>query len=710
MKPIILLAYCSISLLITLYVGASSGHAASNPPTELHCEWRVNPKYVADRAPELTWKAEPQTAYRLLVSQSRSALTEKRGDVWDSGKVMSKLSIVEYAGQPLENNTTYFWTVQIWNEARQAGGFSPVQQFAIKFAALPSRLPHIRTFLNFGSDPETIAKQYDLTFRREAKEFRKEILTFNYSLLATMVIQSEKTEMLERFCVKNGLTESGIDEEMFLHFARDTNITLHVGAERAENPRETRLVPGWGPANDRNGDGIVDDEEFASLVHPDATARRMQDARVPIYYWGPPNDDFVMNVGHPEYQRFLAEEYVSMQLQGYDGMYVDTTPPQVPGPGGKAEILEYPISDKWFLDMLRLLARIKMVHPDNPVTANNWRAKPFVIDGTQWEGWLNITSSVTAVESRLQTTVDLEKRGKIQLAQYNPVYDEKTSSFGRKAPVTKDRDRLYALATYYLIQGDYTYFGYGQHPYAGSERMWFPAIEVDIGKPVGEYFIFDEGGKLPPEGENLLHNGGFEKELQGWERADPVEIDFKIKRSGKASVKIASPSITTNNINKQYVTLEPHTTYTLFGWMRTENIAGSPGAQIYLYEFDDSQSSLQQINVTGTTNWKLYRIAFTTGEDATGRINFRVYGATGTAWFDDITLVKGSYVHWKVFARKYEKGLVLVKPTPGGQFGDDTATEHELSRVFRPLGSDGTLGQPLERIRLRSGEAAILFQ
>ena len=33
----------------------------------------------------------------------------------------------------------------------------------------------------------------------------------------------------------------------------------------------------------------------------------MKDARVPLYYWGPPLDDYAMNPSHPVYQKFMAE-------------------------------------------------------------------------------------------------------------------------------------------------------------------------------------------------------------------------------------------------------------------------------------------------------------------------------------------------------------------------------------------------------------------
>jgi hypothetical protein len=51
-----------------------------------------------------------------------------------------------------------------------------------------------------------------------------------------------------------------------------------------------------------------------------------------------------------------------------------------------------------------------------------------------------------------------------------------------------------------------------------------------------------------------------------------------------------------------------------------------------------------------------------------------------------------------------------VRPSaPAIGWGDDTAIGHDLEGTYRPLQPDGTLGEPLQRISLRLGEAAILI-
>jgi alpha-L-rhamnosidase len=56
-----------------------------------------------------------QTAYQILVASSEELLKQDKGDLWDSGKVMSDQSVnVEYAGKSLTSNQRCFWKVRVW--------------------------------------------------------------------------------------------------------------------------------------------------------------------------------------------------------------------------------------------------------------------------------------------------------------------------------------------------------------------------------------------------------------------------------------------------------------------------------------------------------------------------------------------------------------------------------------------------------------------
>ncbi len=711
---------CALPALLVMSAAAPA--LATPAAADLRCEWVANNPSVGDAHPEFYWATDGQRACRVQVAASEADLAAERGLLWDSDRVGSRLSIVEYAGPAPADEATYFWRVRLWGEGDEPGPWSDVQRFTMDLQPLPSLRPHMRHFVNFGSgDSEMMAARYDASFRPGPNEVREEYIGLHYSLMATMVIPSSKHDDLAAWCVAQGLNEEGVPEEMFCHFRQDTDVTLHVGAEKASNPRETRTIPGWDPANDRNDDGVLDDAEAANLANPDAHARRMSEARIPIYYWGPPRDDYVMNIGHPGYQRYLAEKYMPDQLAGgYDGFFVDTTPSDVPGAGRGAVVLEYPRgpgeADAWMRDMQMAMAQVKIAMPDSVLTANGWNATPFVLDGMESEGWLGITHGASALEARLRAAIDLDRRGKIQLLQFNPIYIEGRSEFGPKVPIDLDRDAVYGLAAYYLCAGDRSYYGYGRHPYGRATTWYFPAIEFNIGEPRGPFEKIVLEHDSAAEGENLLPNGDFEIDEDGdglpdeWETARPLAFDEEVVHSGARSVRIDSDDVTINNINKGYVTLAPNTIYTLTGWMKTEDVAGGQGAQVYLYDFEGAQTGGISIIMHGTNDWTQVRQVFRTGDAPEGRVTFRIYGSTGTAWFDDLALVEGAATEHIIFARRFANALVLVRPSmPAIGWDDDTAIDHELDGTYRPLQADGSPGEPITTARLRLGEAAILI-
>lgn len=102
--------------------GAATG---SGPrPVDLRVEFEREPNNVPPEAPRFAWRIDPtersrgdrQTAYRVLVSRSRSTLEAGEGDAWDSGKVLSSRSHgIVYDGAVLAADTTYYWIVRVWD-------------------------------------------------------------------------------------------------------------------------------------------------------------------------------------------------------------------------------------------------------------------------------------------------------------------------------------------------------------------------------------------------------------------------------------------------------------------------------------------------------------------------------------------------------------------------------------------------------------------
>lgn len=100
----------------------NAGHVT--PPTNLRVEYERQPNNLRPDGtpPRFFWevptdrRATIQTAYRILVAESASALRNQSGIVWDSGVTESRqTTAVEYDGPVLDPDTTYHWVVRVWD-------------------------------------------------------------------------------------------------------------------------------------------------------------------------------------------------------------------------------------------------------------------------------------------------------------------------------------------------------------------------------------------------------------------------------------------------------------------------------------------------------------------------------------------------------------------------------------------------------------------
>jgi alpha-L-rhamnosidase len=104
---------------------------ATLTPTDLRCDYAVNPIGVDSTPPRLFWKLESnergtrQAAYEILVSSSPELLAKNEGDLWDSGKVDSDESIqINYCGKELNSWQEAFWKVRVWDANGGVSGWS----------------------------------------------------------------------------------------------------------------------------------------------------------------------------------------------------------------------------------------------------------------------------------------------------------------------------------------------------------------------------------------------------------------------------------------------------------------------------------------------------------------------------------------------------------------------------------------------------------
>jgi alpha-L-rhamnosidase len=98
----------------------------------LRCDYLVNPLGIDSRNPRLSWvlgsekRGDHQSAYQILVASSPENLTEKRADLWDSGKVVnSSTNQIVYAGLDLKSGQECWWTVRVWDGEGQPTDYSP---------------------------------------------------------------------------------------------------------------------------------------------------------------------------------------------------------------------------------------------------------------------------------------------------------------------------------------------------------------------------------------------------------------------------------------------------------------------------------------------------------------------------------------------------------------------------------------------------------
>jgi len=112
------------------------------PPSNLRCEYLVNPLGIDVRQPRFAWilrhseRGQKQSAYQVLVASRRALVDQDRGDRWDSGKVSSDESTqVVYSGTALKSGHTYYWKVRYWDAEGRASGYSQPAQFEMGLLA-----------------------------------------------------------------------------------------------------------------------------------------------------------------------------------------------------------------------------------------------------------------------------------------------------------------------------------------------------------------------------------------------------------------------------------------------------------------------------------------------------------------------------------------------------------------------------------------------
>ena len=123
-----------IALIISLLIAANT-NVYSQQVIQLQCEHLTNPIGVDMDHPRLTWqmndvsKGAAQTAYRVIVGTDSIAVSNQKGNAWDSKKRMSNLNRTNMGATKITPFTKYYWSVVLWNTQGKALPASPVASF-----------------------------------------------------------------------------------------------------------------------------------------------------------------------------------------------------------------------------------------------------------------------------------------------------------------------------------------------------------------------------------------------------------------------------------------------------------------------------------------------------------------------------------------------------------------------------------------------------
>ena len=104
-------------------------------PTDLRCEYQPHPIAIDTASPRFSWindsedRDVKQSAYQIIVRSNDLPL-------WDTGKVASsEHHLLPYDGPALVSNTTYEWTVQVWDDDGNESGPSAPGHFEMIVAS-----------------------------------------------------------------------------------------------------------------------------------------------------------------------------------------------------------------------------------------------------------------------------------------------------------------------------------------------------------------------------------------------------------------------------------------------------------------------------------------------------------------------------------------------------------------------------------------------
>lgn len=123
-----------LSAFLLLSCAIKADPKGSISPVDLKCELTHDPVGIDVPNPDFSFvlksvdesrRGLKQSAFQILVSSSGNLSEGNKGDMWDSGKVMSdKMAFISYKGKELNSSRKYWWKVRVWDQKDQVSDWS----------------------------------------------------------------------------------------------------------------------------------------------------------------------------------------------------------------------------------------------------------------------------------------------------------------------------------------------------------------------------------------------------------------------------------------------------------------------------------------------------------------------------------------------------------------------------------------------------------
>jgi len=146
---------------------------------------------------------------------------------------------------------------------------------------------------------------------------------------------------------------------------------------------------------------------------------------------------------------------------------------------------------------------------------------------------------------------------------------------------------------------------------------------------------------------NLLQNGNFEKETEGWElinfdKGGTMAVDKQELHNGKPTLRIESFDGMT--FARQTVQVKAHTKYRLSGFIKVKDVHEKGGAGRAGANLIEGMTRVATRAIVGTGSWREVHVDFNSEDKTEIRVGPAVgwYACkvSGTGWFGDISLTE----------------------------------------------------------------------